>query len=149
MVKGCNECQLTRVVPPVAPLNPLPWPSKTWSCIHMDYAGPFINHVFLVIIDAGSKWIESFLMHLSTSKATIQYLKTLFAQFGIPNIIATDNGSCFVSSKFEDFLTTNGIHWNHPLIIHPVMDWPKKLFRLLNMASCKKMKDGTLNDKLL
>ena len=41
MVKGCNECQLTTAAPPVAPLNPLPWPSKPWSRIHMDYAGPF------------------------------------------------------------------------------------------------------------
>ena len=109
MVKGCNECQLTRAAPPVAPLNPLPWPSKLWSRIHMDYAGPFLNHMFLVIIYAGSKWIDAFPMHLSTSKATIQHFKTLFAQFGIPNIINTDNGLCFVSSEFEDFLTTNGI----------------------------------------
>ena len=56
--------------------------------------------------------IEAFLMLSSTSKATIQHLKTLFAQFGIPDIIATDNSSFFVSSEFEDFLTTNGIiHW--------------------------------------
>ena len=68
--------------------------------------------MFLVIIDAGSKWIEAFLMHSSTSKATIQHLKTLFTQFGIPDVITTDNGSCFVSLEFESFLTTNGIiHW--------------------------------------
>ena len=51
MVKGCNECQLTRAAPPVASLNPLPRPPKPWSRIHMDYAGPFLNHMFLVIID--------------------------------------------------------------------------------------------------
>ena len=53
----------------------------------MDYAGPFLNHMFLVIIDAESKWIEAFPMHLSTSKATIQHLKILFAQFGITDIV--------------------------------------------------------------
>ena len=52
MVKGCNECQLTRAALPVASLNLLPWPFKPWSRIHMDYAGPFLNHMFLVIIDA-------------------------------------------------------------------------------------------------
>lgn len=62
--------------------------------------GPFLNHMFLVIIDAGSKWIEVFPMQSSTAKVTIQHLKTLFAQFGLPDIIATDNGPCFVSSKF-------------------------------------------------
>ena len=119
MVKGCNECQLTRAAPPVAPLNPLPWPSKPWSHIHMDYTGPFLNHMFLVIIDAESKWIEPFPMHSSTSKATIQHLKTLFAQFGIPDIIATDNRSCFVSSEYEDFLTTNGIIYWKSSPYHP------------------------------
>ena len=43
MVKGCSECQLKRAAPPVAPLNPLPWPSKPWYLIHMDYAGPFLT----------------------------------------------------------------------------------------------------------
>ena len=148
MVKGCNECQLTRAAPPVAPLNPLPWPSKPWSRIHMDYAGPFLNHMFLVIIDAESKWIEAFPMHLSTSKATIQHLKTLFAQFGIPDIIATDNGSCFVSSAFEDFLTTNGIiHWKSSPY-HPSSNKLAEKAVQIVKHGLKKMKDGTLNDKL-
>ena len=36
MVKGCNECQFTRGSPPVASLNPLPWPSNhglVFTCI--------------------------------------------------------------------------------------------------------------------
>ena len=28
MVRCCDECQMTRPMPPVAPLNPLPWPVK-------------------------------------------------------------------------------------------------------------------------
>ena len=71
IVKGCNECQLTRAAPAVAPLNPLPWPSKPWSRLHLDYAGRFLNHMFLIVIDAGSKWIEAFPVHSSTSKITI------------------------------------------------------------------------------
>ena len=133
MVKGCNECQLTRAAPAVAPLNPLPWPSKPWSRIHIDYMGPFLNHMFLVIIDAGSKWIEVFPVQSSTAKVTIQHLKTLFAQFGLPDIIATDNGPCFVSSKFEDFLTMNGIkHWRSSPYHPSSNDWLKKLFRSLS-----------------
>ena len=50
MVKGCSECQLTRAATPVSPLHPLPWPSKPWSRIHMDYAGPFLNHMFLLMM---------------------------------------------------------------------------------------------------
>ena len=87
-------------------------------------------------------------MHSSTSKATIQHLKTLFAQFGIPNIITTDNGSCFVSSKFEDFLTTNGIiHWKSSPY-HPSSNRsPEKAVQIVKHG-LKKMKDGTLNNRL-
>ena len=65
--------------------------------------GTILNHMFLVIIDAELKWIEVFPVQSSTAKITIQHLKTLFAQFGLPDIIAADNGPCFVSSEFEDF----------------------------------------------
>ena len=79
-------------------------------------------------------------MHSSTSKAIIQHLKTLFAQFGISDIIATDNSSCFVSSEFEDFLTTNGYHPSSNGLAEKAVQIVKH--------GLKKMKDGTLNDKL-
>ena len=76
MVRCCNECQMTRLMPPVALLNPLPWPVKPWSRKHIDFASPFKNHMFLTVINAGSKWIEPFSMSTVTSKATIQCLRT-------------------------------------------------------------------------
>ena len=86
VIRGCNECQLTRPMPPGALLNPLPWPTKPWSHIHVDYKGPFMNHMFLIIIDAWSKWIEAFYMLTSTLQATKQYLSTSFSRFGLPDI---------------------------------------------------------------
>ena len=148
IVKGCNECQMTRAVPAVAPLNPLPWPSKPWSRIHMDYMGPFLNHMLLVIIDAGSKWIEVFPVQSSTAKVTIQHLKPLFAQIGLPDIIATDNGPCFVSSEFEDFLTINGIkHWRSSPY-HPSSNGLAEKAVQIIKQGLKKIKDGSLNDRL-
>jgi len=41
MIKGFNEYQLKRPMPPAAPLNPfiLPWPSRPW--IHVNFVAPF------------------------------------------------------------------------------------------------------------
>lgn len=36
------------------------WPGKAWSRVHMDYLGPFFGKLYLVIVDAGSKWLEVF-----------------------------------------------------------------------------------------
>ena len=70
-VRGCEECQLTQSSPPVAPLHPWKWPARPWARLHLDYAGPFLGKMFLVLIDAHSKWIEVFCTPTSTSAAVI------------------------------------------------------------------------------
>ncbi|CAC5400803.1 unnamed protein product [Mytilus coruscus] len=39
-VRACHKCQVNRHAPPEAPMHPWEWPSKPWSRIHIDYAGP-------------------------------------------------------------------------------------------------------------
>ena len=48
-------------------------------------------------------------MSSATSKATVEKLHTVFAQFGLPNTVVTDNGTCFTSEEFTDFLQKNGV----------------------------------------
>ena len=57
-VKSCHECQSNRSNPPLAPLQPWQWPSWPWARLHVDFAGPFMGHMFLVLIDSHSKWLE-------------------------------------------------------------------------------------------
>ncbi len=57
-VKLCDACQRTRKLPPVAPIQPWEWPERPWARLHIDYAGPLLGHMFLVVVDAHSKWME-------------------------------------------------------------------------------------------
>ena len=41
-VNECEACQANRKSPPKAPLHPWEWPSKPWSRLHIDHAGPFL-----------------------------------------------------------------------------------------------------------
>ena len=100
-VNKCSDCQLVRPAPPAAPLQPLTWPARPWSRLHLDFAGPFLNYMFLVIIDVHTKWLEAIPLRGATSQLTIQQLRTIFARFGLPDTVVTDNGTCFVSSEFE------------------------------------------------
>lgn len=109
LVKGCNTCQEHRNLPAPAPLHPWEWPSKPWQRLHIDYAGPFIGHMFLILMDAHSKWMDAYPVTTATSAATIECLRKSFSNQGLPETIVSDNGSCFVSGEFKEFLGKNGI----------------------------------------
>ena len=51
-VRHCSACQQNCASPLKAPLHPWEWPSKPWSRLHIDFAGPVEDHMILVIIDA-------------------------------------------------------------------------------------------------
>ena len=72
LVRQCPECQEGWPGPPPSPLQPWQWPSRPWSQLHIDYAGPFLGHMFLVLIDAHLKWIEVYPVRAATSNTTIQ-----------------------------------------------------------------------------
>ncbi len=58
-VRLCRSCQATQSTPAPAPLNPWQWPSRPWSRLHVDFAGPFMGKTLLIVIDAHSKWIDA------------------------------------------------------------------------------------------
>jgi len=75
--------------------------------------------MILVLIDAHSKWIEATVTPTSTSTVVIEELRDKFSQFGIPETIVTDNGSCFTSAEFELFLEKNGVKHFTTAPYHP------------------------------
>ena len=119
VVRGCVKCQSTRNKPPQAPLQPWDWPKLLWQRIHIDFAGPFMNRMFLIVVDSHSKWLEIEVMSSVTSEATIEKLREMFARFGIPMQLVSDNGPQFTSREFAEFTKANGI--KHTLVApyHP------------------------------
>ena len=69
--------------------------------IHIDFAGPFLGHMFFLVIDAYSKWLEILLMPTTTLNKTIETLKSLFARYGLLEQIVSDNGPQFTSDEFK------------------------------------------------
>ena len=63
---SCKICLESRRNTAKTPLTPWQRPSKPWSRIHTDFLGPFHGCMFLLIIDAHSKWPEIFNMKSNT-----------------------------------------------------------------------------------
>ena len=119
MVKSCVACQSVKHSPAVAPLQPWTWPNQPWKRVHLDFAGPFQGSMFLVAVDAHSKWPEVCIMKETTASQTIARLRSLFASFGLPEQLVTDNGPQFVSEEFSHFLKSNGIKHIRCAPYHP------------------------------
>ena len=117
-VKSCGICAAVRNMPPTAPLHTWEWPTRIWQRLHIDFAQKG-NHTFLVVIDSHSKWLEVFNLNSTTAEKTCEILRTLFASYGLPEEIVTDNGPQFISSAFKSFLKRNGVR--HTLVppYHP------------------------------
>ncbi len=119
LVRRCSTCQLSRPAPPAAPLHPWEWPTQPWSRLHLDFAGPFLGRMYLVLVDAFSKWMDVHIMQSITASKTIEVLSMVFATHGLPQKVVTDNGPTFTSTEFTDFMTGNGIKLVHSAPYHP------------------------------
>ena len=111
LVKSCKRCQQDQKAPVAAPLHPWIWPSKPWVREHLDFAGPFMGKIFLIVVDAYSKWPEIIDMSSTTDTNTInlKVLRDCFSPHGLPKQLFSDNGRQFSSAEFAEFCKFNGI----------------------------------------
>ena len=119
VARECQSCQLILNAPSLAPLHPWMFPEKPWERLHIDFAGPFMGHMFFVVVDAHSKWPEVIVMDSTTSEKTVDVLRELFSRYGVPTQIVSDNGPQFVSQEFEHFLKMNGVKHIKSAPYHP------------------------------
>ena len=93
------------------------WPGMT----HIDFAGPFLGKMFLIIVDAHSKWLEVVQMSTTTAPKTIEVLQVVFSRNGLPEQLVSDNGPQFTSRSddFAHFMKANGIKHIKSAPYHP------------------------------
>lgn len=119
MVKDCHQCQTNRKAPASAPLHPWEWPARPWARIHIDHAGPFQGKLFLVVVDAHSKWLEVVPVSSTSSRITIDALRSIFATHGLPEMLVSDNGTAYTSVEFQTFMKRNGVRHVTSAPYHP------------------------------
>ena len=104
--------------------------------------------MFLVVVDAYSKWLEVHRMKSITSTATNEKLKEMFAAHGLPATLVSNNGSNFTSSEFQEFMKKNGIKHIKVAPYHPASNGLAERAVRIFKGGYEKMEDGSVQTKL-
>lgn len=119
-VQQCSTCKEVKgsSIPVVPEMGKQRLASQPWKIISADYVGPLPrsrrgNQYLLVIADYFSKWILLQPVKSIQSNSLCTILKEQwFLKNSVPEIIITDNASCFVSKEFKHLLDQYKIvHW--------------------------------------
>ncbi|KAJ8877193.1 hypothetical protein PR048_021647 [Dryococelus australis] len=93
----------------------------TGKQIHINYAGHYQDHHFLVVVDAKSKWAEIVpCSSAPTSKSSIEILKDIYSRNGFPEVMVLDNATIFTSEEFAQYCKEAGIFQKFCAAGHPV-----------------------------
>lgn len=65
--------------------------------------------MFMIVVDAYSKWVDFIIMASTISNAIISALRRLFATHRLPDTLVLDNGLQFTSATLQMFLAGQGI----------------------------------------
>ena len=118
-VSNCNVCSESRPEPRKGKVIVGNKANYPFERVHADFLGPVKGKMILIIVDAYSKWVETFIMNNPDSKSCIEKFREYFARFGLPKVVHTDNGRQFESREFINFLQMNGIKFSTSPPFHP------------------------------
>lgn len=110
MIKDCLLCQANRQDPSKGELTSWPIATRPWDRIHIDFLGPIQAKMYLIITDAYKEWVKVFAMSTTTSVRIEQRFREVFARFGLPRVVVSNNGPQFVLENLKIFFKKNGIN---------------------------------------
>ena len=123
-------------------------PKEPWGRIHVDFAGPFLGKMFLITVDAFSKWIEVDTMNTATAIATVGKMRRIFATHGLPLTLVSDNGPAFVGEEFEQFVEKNGVRHILTAPYHPSSNGQAERMVRVFKESMKCLSEGDVETRL-
>ena len=136
-IKSCIPCQASNPqTPSREPIQPTPLPPEPWTCLSMDFSGPFPSGDYLlVVIDDYSRFPEVEIVPSTSASSVIPKLENIFARQGFPTVVKTDNGPPFTSHQFAEFAEFCGFEHHKITPQHPEANGEAERFmRTLNRA---------------
>ena len=124
--QNCSVCQASKQpLPQKAPLINMPV-GKPWEMITVDILQVPVssqnNRYLLVIQDYFTKWVEAIPLPDQTAKRITRELVQVFAKYGLPSTLHSDQGRNFESSMLYQTLEAFGIKKSRTTAYHPEGD---------------------------
>lgn len=107
IVNSCDSCMRYKKANSKESLLPREVPNGPWEQLGIDLF-EFKNCHWLLVIDYYSKYVEVAKLENMLGATIVSKLKSIFARFGIPKKINSDNGTHFVNQDMKKFAT----EWN-------------------------------------
>jgi hypothetical protein len=109
-IRGCIPCQANSNRRNMEPLSMSELPAGAWQNLSLDFCGPLpTGESLLVIQDEYSRYPVVEIVRKTSVDTIIPVVDKVFAEFGYPKVIKTDNGPQFVSATWKNFLNHCGV----------------------------------------
>ena len=119
-IDQCYECKVTTKDHREEPIKVTNIPSKPWDTVSVDHGGPYPDgHYNLVMIDKRTRYPVVEAVPSTNFPANKERMKHIFATYGTPRRIETDNGPPFNSREFKEFGREGRFEHHNITPLHP------------------------------
>uniref|UniRef100_A0A0K0FRB1 RNA-directed DNA polymerase n=1 Tax=Strongyloides venezuelensis TaxID=75913 RepID=A0A0K0FRB1_STRVS len=146
LTKSCEVCQLHGETKKNNDLHSWQKPEKPWKRVHVDFAGPFMGSMWLLMTDSFSKFPHITKMGRTESKDVIAVFRQIFSLQGNPLQLVSDNRKNFISREMESFLRERRINHIRTPFFHPMSNGHCERLVKTFKGSMKKMVDSGVAD---
>ena len=102
-VKTCADCLVATPECKREPLQMSPLPDAPWTQVSVDFAEMPEKDYLLLITDDYSRYPVVKRVRSTAASTVLPKLDTVFAEFGIPEVVKSDNGPPFNGKDFKSF----------------------------------------------
>jgi len=110
LVKSCHPCQVVTMKSKREPLKMSPLPTGPWRELSADFGEVHHGRYLLVVTDDYSRFPLVEIISSTSANTVLPVMDKIFSEFGIPDVLRTDNGPPFNSNKFDEFAKSLGFH---------------------------------------
>ena len=108
LVRACSVCNSCKPHQQREPLKMHDVPDRPLSLVATDLFY-WNGEEYVIATDSFSGWIEIIKLSNTSSRTIIDKLKEVFARFGVPDILYSDNGPQYSSEEFQMFVVNGDL----------------------------------------